>query len=279
MAAMDDLVPIGRFSRLSRLSIKALRLYDDQGLLTPAFVDPSSGYRYYRRVQAGRAEAIRVLRMVDMPIDEIRELLGEDDPERSTKRLTVHRERLQARLADQERMLRFLERLIERGGVVDYGVTIRQVPAQHVASVRIHASLREVGGAIASAFATLAAALARTAVVPTGAPFIVYHDVIDEQTDGDVEVCIPVPAHANVFGDGVERKEIPGGPIAATTHRGPYDEITPAYHVVSGWLHDHGHQIIGPPREVYLNDPQTVLPDDLLTEVQFPIDDMAQGGA
>ncbi|MEX1271244.1 MAG: MerR family DNA-binding transcriptional regulator, partial [Acidimicrobiia bacterium] len=53
---MDDLVPIGRFSRMSRLSIKALRLYDEQGLLRPARVDPSSGYRYYRLAQAKRAE-------------------------------------------------------------------------------------------------------------------------------------------------------------------------------------------------------------------------------
>ncbi|GIE82066.1 hypothetical protein Aph02nite_80160 [Actinoplanes philippinensis] len=44
-----DLIPIGRFSRMSRLSIKALRFYAEQGLIVPAWVDPSSGYRYYRR--------------------------------------------------------------------------------------------------------------------------------------------------------------------------------------------------------------------------------------
>ena len=275
---MDDLVPIGRFSRLSRLSIKALRLYDEQGLLAPALVDPSSGYRYYRRAQAGRAEAIRVLRMVDMPIDEIRELLAEDDPERSAKRLAMHRERLQERVADQERMVRFLERLIDRGGVVSYDIMIKRVPDQQVASVTARAGLSQVGDAIARAFATLTAVLARAGVQPTGAPFIVFRDVIDEQTDGAVEVCVPVPMGVNVAGDGVERNEIPGGPVAVTTHRGPYDEITPAYHVVSGWIQDHGHESTGPPREVYLNDPRTVLPDDLLTEVQFPIDDTAQGG-
>ena len=68
---MEDLVPIGRFSRMTRLSIKALRLYDGLGLLTPAWVDPSSSYRYYRLGQANRAEAIRVLRQVDMPLEEI----------------------------------------------------------------------------------------------------------------------------------------------------------------------------------------------------------------
>ena len=76
-----NLVPIGRFSKMTRLSVKALRLYDEIGLLNPARVDPSSGYRYYELGQANRAEAVRILRSVDMPLDEIRAVLDEDDPE------------------------------------------------------------------------------------------------------------------------------------------------------------------------------------------------------
>lgn len=270
---MDDLLPIGRFSRMSRLSIKALRLYDEQGLLTPAWVDPASGYRYYRPAQANHAEAIRVLRMVDMPLDEIRELLAEGDPELTGKRLGMHRERLKERLADQERMLRFLERLIERGGgIMPYDVTIKQVPAQHVASLTVHTDLGQIGDDIATAFATLVGAIAAAATQPIGAPFATYHDVIDEQTAGDVEICMPVPPGTRPPAQGVDWKESPGGAVAATTHRGPYAEIAPAYHTITGWVQDHGRQISGPPREIYLNDPQTVLPEDLLTEVQFPID-------
>ena len=65
---MDSLMSIGRFSRASRLSVKALRLYDAEGLLAPAWVDPASGYRHYRPEQVRRAEAIRVPRTVDMPL-------------------------------------------------------------------------------------------------------------------------------------------------------------------------------------------------------------------
>ena len=74
---MDDLLPIGRFSKATRLSVKALRHYDELGLLRPAFVDPSSGYRYYRPAQANQAEAIRILRSVEMPLEEIGELLAD----------------------------------------------------------------------------------------------------------------------------------------------------------------------------------------------------------
>ncbi|MEI2704302.1 MAG: MerR family transcriptional regulator [Ilumatobacteraceae bacterium] len=273
---MDDLIPIGHFARMSRLSIKALRHYDDQRLLAPAWVDPSSGYRYYRPAQANRAEAIRILRLVDMPVDEIRDVLAEDDPAVTAGRLELHRQRLQERLADHERMLRFLERLIERGGtIMPYDVTIKDIPTHAVASVTVHTSLATIGDAIAKGFGAVVGAISAARVAPAGAPFIVYHQVIDEDTDGNIEICVPVPASTGerVGGPGdVVWKQVPGGPVAATTHRGPYAEIGPAYHTVTGWIHDHGHTITAPPREVYLNDPQLVAPEDLLTEVQFPID-------
>jgi effector-binding domain-containing protein len=60
--------------------------------------------------------------------------------------------------------------------------------------------------------------------------------------------------------------------VAWTVHRGPYDEIGPAYHTIAGWIQDHGHEVASATREVYLTDPDET-PDeaDYLTEVQFPI--------
>lgn len=271
---MDDLIPIGRFSRMSRLSIKALRFYDEQGLLPPARVDPGTGYRYYRRGQAGRAEAIRVLRLIDMPVAEIRDLLAGDDPDLTGKRLAAHRERLRERMAEQERMLRFLERLIDRGGnVMPYEVSVKEVAASPVAALRMRASLATIGTTVQQGFGTVGGALGAARIAPAGPPFVVYHDVIDERTEGDVEICFPVPAGTELPAGPVQYREVPGGPVASTVHRGPYQEISPAYHVLGGWVEDHGLATHGAPREIYLNDPQTVAgPEDLLTEVQFPLD-------
>lgn len=271
---MNDLVPIGRFSRMTRLSVKALRHYAELRLLEPSWIDPASGYRYYRPGQANRAEAIRILRNVDLPLDEIQEVLADDDPEMVGKRLHMHRERLQARLADQERMLRYLEHLIEREeGIMPYEVSVKQVESQHVAAFRMHTNLSKIGHDVGVGFGTVMQAIGSARVTPTGAPFIIYHDVIDEQTDGDMEICVPVPPGATSPDGPVEWKAVPPGTVASTTHRGPYDEIAPAYHTVTGWIQDHGHQMAGPPREIYLNDPQEVAAEDLLTEVQFPIED------
>lgn len=268
---MENLVAIGRFSKMTRLSVKALRLYDEIGLLEPSHVDPGSGYRYYRLGQANRAEAIRILRQVDMPLEEIAEVLGEDEPELVSKMLTQHRERLAALLAEHERKLRYLETLIERKeGVMPYEVRIKEVSDQPVISVRVHTSLAQISDVIGSGFGTLMGELGRLRVQPVGAPFIVYHDVIDEQTEGDIEICIPTTGPAETS-DPVQSIVIAGGTVASTIHHGPYDQIGPAYHTLTGWIQDHGHDMTGPPREIYLNDPQTVSPEGLLTEVVWPI--------
>jgi len=62
---MESLLPIGRFARLTGLTVKALRHYDEVGLLEPASVDPATGYRYYAARQCVRAEAIRRFTILD----------------------------------------------------------------------------------------------------------------------------------------------------------------------------------------------------------------------
>lgn len=94
---MDDgeLMTIGRFARLTGLSVSTLRHYDEVGLLSPASVDPASGYRRYDGEQAGRARQIRMLRWDDLPIEEIRQVI--DDPAGGVARdvLARHRHRLE----------------------------------------------------------------------------------------------------------------------------------------------------------------------------------------
>ena len=268
--SMSQLVPIGRFSKMTRLSIKALRLYDEIGLLVPAWVDDSSGYRYYEPGQANRAEAIRILRSVDMPLEEIGEILDIEDPSEAKTALKRHHDRLVTRLADQQRMLEYLETIIDREKIMPYDIGVEQVSARTVAAVRKTTNLKTIGDDIGAGFGQLMQFMGTAGVMPVGAPFIVYWDIIDEETSGDIELCIPV-------GDGIsgteqiEVKTLPSETVAWTIHHGPYREIGPAYHTLEGWVSDHGHQITGPPREIYLNDPTQVTEDELLTRVEWPI--------
>ena len=90
---LTEELSIGSFSRVSGLTVKALRHYDEIGLLEPARVDEWTGYRYYGLEQARVAEAIRRLRSLEVPLDEIRELLGADEPVVRERR-AVNRARL-----------------------------------------------------------------------------------------------------------------------------------------------------------------------------------------
>lgn len=116
--------------------------------------------------------------------------------------------------------------------------------------------------------------MARAGTAPAGMPLIVYHDTIDEETDGDIEICVPV-AEPFESTEAVTSRMLEGGTMATTIHHGPYEQIATAYHTLAGWISEHGHEIIGPPREIYLNDPSETAPEELRTKVEFPIDGWA----
>jgi DNA-binding transcriptional MerR regulator len=118
LCAMDSLetmslMPIGRFSRLTGLSVKALRHYDELGLLRPATVDPQTGYRSYSSAQVGQAEAIRTLRRLELPLDDIATLLGTDDPAAVRRVLVDHQRRTAWRSAQLNTILQGLQPLID----------------------------------------------------------------------------------------------------------------------------------------------------------------------
>ncbi len=265
-----QLMSIGRFSETTRLSVKALRLYDQQGLLVPEHVDTSNGYRYYGPAQVPRAEAIRVLRGMDMPLEEIGRVL-DANPENRDRLMGQHLKRLETNLTDLQQKLSAFAELVEgKKALMPYEVSIKEVPDTQVAAVEKETDLGRVGAAIGEGFGAIMGVIGPAGITPTGAPFVVYHDVIDEETPGKIEMCIPVPAAFDDAGP-VSSKKLEGGEVASTLHKGAYHEISAAYHAVSSWMSDNGYQPAAPPAEVYLNDPSEVSESDQLTELMWAI--------
>jgi DNA-binding transcriptional MerR regulator len=108
-----QLMPIGRFSRLTGLTVKALRHYDELGLLRPASVDRDTGYRFYAAAQVPIAEAIRMLRRLEVPLDDISTLLVSDDPVEVRRLLVDHQRRTAMRSAELKAILQGLQPLID----------------------------------------------------------------------------------------------------------------------------------------------------------------------
>jgi DNA-binding transcriptional MerR regulator len=117
-------MPIGEYARLARLTVKAVRHYDAEGLLVPASVDPHSGYRYYRVEQVRTATTIALLRSLDVPLPVVREVLAAPDGAAVAAVLAAQRERLAAELARREQVLRSLDVLLQAPEHARYDVAV-----------------------------------------------------------------------------------------------------------------------------------------------------------
>ena len=115
MHGMDDLLPIGRFARLTGLTIGALRHYDELDLLRPAYVDRFTGYRRYARAQLDEARTIARLRDLELPLEDIRAVLAADDPAERRRLIAAHRARIEARTYRLQRVLHQLGQMTREG--------------------------------------------------------------------------------------------------------------------------------------------------------------------
>jgi DNA-binding transcriptional MerR regulator len=248
-----SLMPIGEFARLARLTVKAVRHYDAEGLLVPASVDPHSGYRYYRPEQVRTATTIALLRSLDVPLPAVREVLAATDGAAVAAVLARQRERLAAELARREQVLRSLDALLLAPERVPYDVAVTERQPVRLAGVsgRVRArALDEDTGALCLA------ALRSDAVVGREPLVAVYPlDLADE-----FDVTVGVPAAG---GDTV----LPGGSWATTLHVGPYTELPLAYTALLEHVRGLGHGVTGPVTETYLTDPSTAAPDELVTRL------------
>ena len=266
----DGLLSIGRFSQMTRLSIKSLRLYAERGLLEPVYVDERNGYRYYHPSQAGRAEAIKGLRGAQMPLDQIAAVF-EHNPVGAKVLLESHREELLDDAKRAEQSAAFLSDVISgRRTLMPYEIRSKTLPSIRVASVTKEVTLETIGEVMGPGWGEVMGAIMRSGNHPTGAPFTVYVDVIDEETHGRIELCIPTTDGFESDGD-VTATTTEEVEAASTIHQGRYSDVGLAYHALMTWIESHGYEPAGPPHEIYLNDPNEVDEGDQLTEVAWPI--------
>ncbi|HRK46538.1 MAG TPA: helix-turn-helix domain-containing protein, partial [Nocardioides sp.] len=106
------MLAIGEFSRMTHLSIRALRRYHEAGLLEPELVDPSSGYRYYSGDQIPTAQVIHRLRELDVPLADVRRILRSPDADQRAALVAEHLGRLESELARTRAAVLSLRRLL-----------------------------------------------------------------------------------------------------------------------------------------------------------------------
>ena len=266
---MRNLLPIGRFSEVCRLSIPALRHYDELGLLPPAAVDPDTGYRYYSMSQAIDADRIRTLRFMEMPLPEIRTILA-SDPVRAKAVLEAHRQRLVEQADRQRYAITLLDTILREEPPMTYEIHLRETKSQPAASIRGRAAWAELGSFISGALMEVFKVAGDQGVRFAGPAYAIYHSAETTEAEVDLEVGMPVAEPVEPAGH-VIATAIPGGLVATTVHAGRYEDVGPAYRALGEWVQEHGHETAGPCREVDIGGPDQVQdPGALRTEIGWP---------
>ncbi|WP_108951728.1 MerR family transcriptional regulator [Streptomyces fragilis] len=284
-AGEDELISIGVFAARVRLSAKALRLYDRLGLLPPAYVDPVSGYRYYRPEQVERARTIVHLRHLDMPLAEVAEvvaLMGRDGPA-AAERVGAYWADVEARLAGQRALVDFLRaRLDGRTSLMSerYTTETADVPGCTVLSLKRHVLVGELPAWIGTTLDRLHAVAAEECGGVAAAPFVVYHSEVSQESDGPAEVCVPVRdaraarEWAARHGNGVGVREEPARRLAytrITKAEVAQPMILNAFEAVERWITERDLRVAGPCREVYFADWAAAGPTDPVCDVAYPV--------
>lgn len=260
---MRNLLSIGRFSQLTRISVSALRFYADAGLLEPRLVDPDSGYRYYAPEQSLIAERIAALRAVDMPLEEIGALLGASEGE-VAKLLEVHEQRLFERFQSQRESLRAISEML-RGKRHLPQLTIRERAwsAQTMLSVRDSAMGEDFWQVSQAAFAEMRAVLEGAGVSATGLEFELYHNKEFLGEALETEFCVPISALIPVSGR-VRVGVHPAHRVACAVHTGTWRTYGSSYAAVQSWLETQGRRVSGSAYTLRLPDGEI--------ELGFPIE-------
>jgi DNA-binding transcriptional MerR regulator/effector-binding domain-containing protein len=271
---MADLLSIGTFSRMTFLTVKALRHYHDAGLLAPASVDPHSGYRYYRPDQVATARLIRRLRDLDLPVEEVREVLAAPDEATRNRVIVDHLERMSRQLQETQATVESLRRMLS-GGDDDLEVLERDEPALVTLAIRATVAGDEALTWWLDAFTELHRALRVAGVQRSGPDGADFPTEFFTDGVGELVAFVPVASQedaARAAGGRVLVEQVPAGRFAVASYDGPMVDLDAAYSAVGRVVTERALASEGPVRERYF---PLGSEDDLLqhrTEVCWPVD-------
>jgi DNA-binding transcriptional MerR regulator len=248
---MTALLTIGEFSKMTYLSVKALRHYHDVGLLEPAEIDPSSGYRRYGTEQVATAQAIRRFRDLDMPLEQVRAVLLAPDVGSRNRAIVDHLEAMQEQLTRTQDTVASLQALLSPASA-PRPVSYRTIEAAAVLAIRERVAWDDCGVWCDAAFAELHAAVPEA----DGSDGALYFDEFFEARDGDVMAYVPVAGDASPGGRAT-LLELPPVRVAVMVHDGPPDDLDQTYGALGTVVAELGLSAGGPVRELYLADGRT----------------------
>jgi len=269
------MLKIGDFSKLSRISIRMLRHYDEIGLLKPECVDNFTGYRYYKAGQLSQSGRILLLKNMGFSLAAITEIIHQyGDAEALRNYLRIKYAEVKQEAAEAEERLRLLESTINRLGkdefVMKYDVNVKEMPRRNVASVREVIPNYESEGML---WGKLREEIEPQNVVYENPCYTaaVFHDQSFKESDVDVEVQIAVSGKYRDT-QNVRFKTIEPVLTASVTYQGGYDKLNEVNEAIGNWLAESDYEFDGAMFNIYHVSPAMEQnPDNWVTEVCYPV--------
>ena len=269
------MLKIGDFSKLSRISIRMLRHYDEIGLLVPKTTDNFTGYRYYGEGQLPVAGRITALKDMGFSLSANGEILKSyENPQALADFLAVKLAEVQTEAEETGRRLLLLDTAIKRlrkdETAMNYNVTLKNLPERYVASVRKVIPAYNQEGILWNLMMAETAQL-QLQIADNCCSLAIFHDEGYKESDVDVEIQIAVKGSYHDTRH-VVFKTVPAVEIASAIYKGSYDQLTAVNNAVANWVNDNGYEFNGAMFCIYHVSPaQTQNPDELVTEVCCPV--------
>jgi DNA-binding transcriptional MerR regulator len=268
-----DLMTIGAFAERTRLSAKALRLYDRLGLLRPARIDPGSGYRFYGEDQVSTAQLVALLRRLGMPLPLIADTLAKPAAE-AAEVVGQYWANVESVTADRRALVSFVQAKFTGADMANYDVQTRTMPARTLAAISRHLHASETDAFFTAAFAQLRSAGPGLTGIE-GCPFLIFYGEVSDDSDGPMELCRPVASGiTNEATAGTQLRDEPAHDEAfirlAMKEMG-WPAMLPAVEALEAWIRGQRREPAGPLRQVLTADQRTATPDTLVCDLSVPL--------
>ena len=268
------MLKIGEFSKLSRVSVRMLRHYDEIGLLEPAEIDRFTDYRYYREDQLPTVCRITALKDMGFSLaDIVRILEVYDDKEKLESYFAKKQIELELESQETAHKLSLLEaarKRLRKEESMNYNVTVKTIPACYAATVHTTIPRYEDEGMVWSIMMSETARMKLAEADPCLCA-VTFLDGEYKETDVDVMAWKTVKGNYPDT-EHVKFQTLPEVTVASCTFKGGYHLITEVYAAVAAWIEANGYECGGPMFNIYHVSPhETQDPDEFVTEVCYPV--------
>lgn len=245
---------ISEFSKITSLTVKALRYYDEQGILVPSHRDSQNGYRYYSEEDFRRAQMVALLRSLDFSISELRDVMENFDEDADLAYFLAEKKAMiECKIEKEKDLLKKIALYIEPTGQEErrtqYNIEVKRLEPVMVASIRYQGLYSDVGKYIARIYKAVKGNA-------DGIPFNLYYNEA-YQEKADIEICVPV--RRCIEAEGIECRTLPAVERAISTiHQGSYNQFNHAYKALLDHAKSQDLQLLVPSREIYIKGPGAI---------------------